>query len=465
MLQRVCKAILIVSIFMCWGNATANAQHIYRYGYIVIDGTNERVSLFAVDPYNSASQIVMNIDVLKPSEAALRNAIPSPDGHWIALPYRTNEEDVIYMLNTQTQAIFQVARGWLANVVSAGIPTDTDQRFVWSPDSRYIAFSLADKSGAISLYMFQVTDQKQTQIAVASSHYPRIAWSADSTLLVVETSACDRSECRVNISAIDVASKQALTTALDAFHPASVNLRDFHNAEPDKMICQLTVSPNKDLVAFVSICPGSRIIGSRQEVYLWKIGSNHPVQITHYTENLISKGTVAIPQAFYTLYWSAKRLLIGAIYGGGKDGFSTESVAISTITLDQMPFSDHAIKFAANTGQEALFVILESDVESYYTAPKKQVMGSLQMSGALEKMNIQTLEAFPDHQSALCDITIAPDAQFIAYTQRAESRCSGRAERLTMVSISAREKMIFNFPMFASVYDRVIPLGWLNHIK
>jgi hypothetical protein len=466
MFQRVCKAILIVLVVICWGNATANAQHTYRYGYIVVDGTNERMSLFTVDPYNLASQIVMDIDILKPSKAALRNVIPSPDGHWIVLPYRTNEEDIIYMLNTQTQAISQIAHGGLANVVSAGSPTDVDQRFAWSPDSRYVAFSLTNQQGAISLYLFSVAEHKLIRIAVTSVHYPRIAWSQDSTLLVIETSSCTQLECDANISTFDVDSEQVLATIkLGAFYPASVNLRDFYAAEPDKMICQLTVSPNKDFVAFVSICPGSRIIGSRREVYLWKVGLYRPAKITRYTENLISKGTIAVPLAFYTLHWRAKEtLLIGATYGGEGSGFLTQSVAVSATTLNQTLLSEHAIKFVANAGQQEHLIILESDIQSYYADPRKQVLVRLHTLDVMENMSLQNIEAFSDkdNQNALCDIAISPNAQFIAYIQRAESRCSGRAEKLTVMSLSTGEELSFDFPAFASVYNRVISVGWLT---
>jgi Tol biopolymer transport system component len=113
-----------------------------------------------------------------PDETHVDNGTLSPDGRWLAASSGSLDSIVLrfWLINMETRAMT------LLNV-----PTATQKRFVWSPDSRFVAYI---ENGLVELIDIQsgvqttLTDMRI--VAGSSGSSSSLAWSPDSRQLIFD---------------------------------------------------------------------------------------------------------------------------------------------------------------------------------------------------------------------------------------------------------------------------------------
>lgn len=255
------------------------------------------------------SQVICEYDLRSNRQRVLSRAgsfdghpVYSPDGNWLVYTHGRSEMRMIKTVTApgavdrtigEGRTLFSGALGatWLG-VLRGGYPA-------WSPDGRWIAFSVIDRFAFSNIYVVEVQSGKARQVSFyADNQVGLISWSPDSSYLLF--SSAQRSEdpalmridfprtSYTNNEVPDVKSvlnpeEQIPPTGLSSYNDESRG----EQSEVQKRIVKVplgipafkpSISPNGQLLVFSS--PN----GEYENLYLWDLrgnkGAGSPRQIT-----------------------------------------------------------------------------------------------------------------------------------------------------------------------------------------
>lgn len=329
-------------------------------------------------------------------------ATASPDGRWIALSItqRSSLTMKIQLFNValdKAQPPIQVGNGfpseweimgWFGWGASA-------QEMLWSPDSRYLALNMIDKTQS-DIYLYSVNDGTLTDILaldIAQHYY--IAWSNDSRRIATYSTGCaSDGQCASWLKTFDVQGNLVDSTTVS------------------DISCELGWSPNDRYVYFENTCNG--MSWDQRELYLWDTVQNATWRITNFTTPF-QTGDRAIPGAIHHVLWTTPHtMLISAIIVDSKTGSAyTRTVSYDTDSRTLIALSDDLIQeWSINpvSGQIVFRRIAQADFDLYEPRNPTVRLGQISNGSLTEVPFPQTSQI-----NGGCDLAWSPDGKYLAY--------------------------------------------------
>lgn len=403
-MKRVMVWLSLAVVIATHGISLAAAdQTEYRYAYWSQDNGYGLVRIYTVDPHDPAA--VLNLtNFTMPYNIPVYSVIPSPDGQWIVVIPGPNNlpNPIIRLLNVATLEMRDIAANlsfthddWSATAVR-------HQRIVWSPDSRYLAFNSYQEESR-DTYLYSVAEDSVTNLTSDSASESRLAWSNDNSQLAIAFEDCaSYSECTAKIKVLSIP---------EAIPLSEVIVNQGGGALFDTALCQMSWSPDNQLIAFASICERS-LVGSVKEVYIFDPAQQALTRITNYTL------TGSVPETspfllrageYYLAWYDAQTLLIGAAFADSDDkalNFQTAAYHVATSSLSVLSNTEMAQEWAWNSASHQFAFRTTSAPDELQNATIKTA-----------RLANDTLEVSQTSDGG-CYLSWSPDGRFLGYTNR-----------------------------------------------
>jgi len=373
----------------------------YVFSYIALDdsGIAEVVSINPVTKASSTAQMQ-----LFPIDTRVHVEYPSwvsPSGEWMTLQYYTSQTSgAIRLINLRSGEIRDIAPGGVN--LEMGKETQPDQVEAWSPNARYLAFSIFspnDPATNMRAYLYDVISKTLVKLNVHQTESLRFAWSSDSSQLAVEGQSNDFT---TNYStSIDILDVKTNTLNLSIPNLGQIDIT---------ALCNLKWSPDGRYIAFISGCDPSDLFIDH-EVFVWDTQIKKSIQVTTLAASILTN-SLAIESTYY-LYWlKTNQLLVGQSIRSTHVGNS--SVTTLTIIYD----TSKAISTFYNTGKvQALSVNsitgkLVMSIIPAYDSDFNPVSSQIKLGNLDENVSISGVTLVDGNQ-----FSWSPDGQFLVYQE------------------------------------------------
>lgn len=413
----------------------------YQYGLYATQGNWQgNVVLFA--PQEAKSVGMLTLPIPKDMHQPLWFA-PSPNGYWIAFPLAEKRADprqlsMVRLFNVSNEQSIDLS---VENVVltMTGF-TGKLQNLVWSPNSQYFAINIY-KDSHYKILIYHIPTNRIINVSDDENLFG-IAWSNDSTQVVMTTEHCDTPNlgCKTQLAIYDVLlQKQLNAISLSGFIP------DF--SYRSTATCQISWSPNSRYIAFASIC-NSTLFNVPMEVYVWDISNNHIIQLTNYTDQThkASKRLFGL----YNLAWiNDATLIVGAVYYDVFESTRSEAFLYDVEHNQKTLFRESGITdITSNKSGKIAFRQLPSQIS----------LNTLRTNSyPVTLLSVDTKQRFSDiiQLTDACAATWSPDGVYLAYSfQRI---CSDPIYQLVVANILDNSTVESNI----ITQHQFIPVGWL----
>lgn len=413
-----------------------------NYAYLVITG-------------GTSADIVI-IDVNNPNSAAVRRNYPipegwsptrqislSPDGAWVVSALLSNDQQTLMI------QLYNMSSGETREVAQGAISTK-GRNIAWSPDSRYLALNIAQGSNSRNTFVYSVADGTLTNLTNDDTDHYDIGWSPTSTDIATFTKVCSQNTtCIGRVEFFDV---------LNGLREGSI---DLPMPFGDSIACELTISPDRQYVAFVSRCASQPEVAT--DVYLWNVTDG---SVTQVTDVFATEPNEAPIQATYNVAWlETLKMLIGVDYQlfaqPEANQLMTYDVSQTTVTLVSTMLGT---SFVLDPTSEQIGILLHP-TDSEATSPANQDRIATISSDALARnanaLSTEAIDAATNVPPG-CGLMWSLDGMFLSYTMYTEGDCQGEITGFVFHNPSTRTGQQHSIALDGvTATDVVIPLGWV----
>jgi hypothetical protein len=403
--------------------SSAIASTNYRYAYLVMTKDDYKtVTLKFVDSAHPDKPAETRPYILPegwspPYRGYYVNPI-SPDGEWIAfvLPSTDQKRLSVQLYNLRSGEQNQIAEGYL-NTPSTSV--------LWSPDSRYLALDIGQRTNDVELLVYALAEHKIVNLSDDDFDQRDSGWSPDAGRVATFTepkSPCARNvSCHSDLAVFDVAD-DSLVNSIDL---SATNLGG-------NQACSPNFSPDNRYVAFISNCYlDFGLEGLPSEVYLWDLLENDLKPITDFSSALAGK----LFRITYKLSWlNSSSLLIGATSVVAGELGPHRLVTYRTVEdATSLWFSQGSAGFIQNLLNDQILLLLHSYSSSTADNPRNY-----------EQIRIADI----DHPAlnspspglkipAGCRFDWSPDGKLLAYTTSPDGDCRKTMNGVNFIDFSS----------------------------
>lgn len=407
------------------------------------------IAILAIDPRNPDNVIYLFTGIMLPENAQLHDAKASPDGNWIVL-LPSGPVSSFLLLNVNTREARSIAANM--GLVPRDYAVDSlgiNHPFAWSPDSRYMAFT-SFEDGRAGIVVYDVYTASRANITTNKIvEYYDVAWSPNGNYLAMAGLDCSGGllDCQVHISVYDQTT-QTFDVAINAIRSGG----DLGNLAS----CQLDWSPDNYFISFVSSCDPS-FNAIEKELFVLDRQQAQIHAITSYTTTAIQPPDAPIDYpirwARYDPFWvDGNTLLVSVSYAET----STDNI------LDQITsynLKDNSTTILRTDGRgvrwarhPSLGYLAFGLVRGYYaSSPLFAVERATFDTG-----HLNTIAVLP----AGCDLSWSPDAEYLAYTVRADMNAECESPMTSAIIVDSSTGEVKEKILGAA--GSMMPVGWIK---
>lgn len=427
---------------------SAQIQALAKYGYAYLGFTRSELRIHVVD-INANSTMLYQFS-LPPETQTTELIYSSPTGEWIAFILevdRQNNTQLVYLINLATGETRTITKGYLPDWKREIGFTAPPQRLAWSPDGRFMAFTLSPKDPKdkplTQTYLYNLAENTLTGFTSQQQNDYRFAWSSDSQDLAIFSGVCTAGpSCQLALRIVEVSTGQ-VKSQLDItglYQGSSVI---------GSTLCRLAWSPNKKFISFSAGC-NSTTGNTPKELYLWEIEAERYIKVTQFTSGKLGFQYI---WADYIPFWqSDSDLLFGMRLVTGQNSiYATYHYQVENQHLNQI--ATVAIEEWAYNLSEGIVIYRQVSQEGWAVP---EAILSLE---SLDDLAV-SLSSVPLSDPG-CRLSWSPDGQWFAYFKGYPCSPFGR----NLIILSSDNQTVRHYTLQPNTIDGELfttPIGWLR---